>query len=285
MHLADGRGRVERRDGVPQPPPGAAERLAEPRDRDHPLAHPRPGGERVVVPRVHDVLVDLVREHPRHVELLHEPRDQVQLGAREHLAGGVVRRVEHERLGPPRQRRAQPGLVDRPRPAVAVGRRDRRHQRDEHRHRPREHRVGPVVLVERREDHDLVARVHEREERRRHRLGGPARHGDLGVGVHVQVVPPPVLLGDRQPQRGRPPRDGVLVQVPVDRRARRVLHRRRHREVGEALREVDRPVLAGDARHLPDDAFGERAGAGADLADRHARQAASARPPSPAPSG
>ena len=123
-----------------------------------------------------------------------------------------------------------------------------------------EDRVGAVVLVPRLEDDDLVAGIDEREEHGGHRFGRAARDGDLAVRIDGHVVPSPVLLGDAEPERRRAPRDRVLVDVPVNRGACGFLHRLGHREVGEALSEVDRAVLLSDARHLADDGFGEAGG-------------------------
>ncbi len=82
-----------------------------------------------------------------------------------------------------------------------------------------EHAVGPVILVERlREDH-LVARVDQREQGDEHRLGAPAGDGDLGLGVDLQAEVPGGVLGDGVAEVGRPPGDGVLVDVGLDRPA------------------------------------------------------------------
>lgn len=137
----------------------------------------------------------------------------------------------------------------------------RRFERDEDRLGAGEDRIGAVVLVERVEDDHLIAGVDQGEEDGGHGLRGAARHGDLLVGVDRVVVHAVVLLGDRQPQRRRPPRDRVLVHVAVDGGARGVLHHLGHGEVGKALREVDRAVLLGDACHLADDRLGEARGA------------------------
>src|SRR5207248_9358752 len=56
----------------------------------------------------------------------------------------------------------------------------------------------------------------------------------------------------------RAPRDRVLVDVLVDGSLRRLLQLRRAREVREPLRQVDRVVLDGQPRHLPDHRLRER---------------------------
>ena len=50
--------------------------------------------------------------------------------------------------------------------------------------------VGTVVLVERLEDHDFVARVDRRQHGGDHRFGRAATHGDLRVGVDRDPVTP-----------------------------------------------------------------------------------------------
>ena len=144
-----------------------------------------------------------------------EIRDQRHLVAREHAARRVVRRVDDDRLGARVERLAQ---------AIGVERPVRPLERNEHRLRAGENRIRPIVLIERLEDDHLVAGIHERHEHRRHRFGRAARHRHVAVRVDLHVVPAPVLLGDRLTKHRRAPRDRVLVDVAVDRRARRLFH-------------------------------------------------------------
>ena len=83
-----------------------------------------------------------------------------------------------------------------------------------------------------------------------------SRSGSTSIPYHCRYFS---AIASRR--RRRAPRDRVLVDVVVDRRARRVLHRLGHREIGQALRQVDRAVLVRHARHLADHRLGERAGA------------------------
>ena len=134
-------------------------------------------------------------------------------------------------------------------------------ERDEARHGAGEDRVRAVVLVERLEDHDLVARVQEREHRRDHSLGRAAGHRDVGLRVDRPVGIEPLRLGtDGVAEVLGAPRDCVLVDVVVNRSAGGFLELGRTGEVGEALGEVDRVVLLGDAGHLADDRLGELGG-------------------------
>ena len=128
-------------------------------------------------------------------------------------------------------------------------------QRDVARHRAGEDAVGPVVLVEGREDDHLVAGVDQAQHGGDHGLGRAARDGDLALGVDLAPEEGPVGLSDGSPQNRRAPRGGVLV-VAVSHRLRRGLEQLRRRvEVGEALGEVDRlgaVELDAAARHLAD---------------------------------
>jgi hypothetical protein len=65
----------------------------------------------VLLAVVRDVLVDLVGDGDR-VVLTAQRRDELQLFAREDLAGRVVRRVDDDRLGLRRERRAKLLLLD-----------------------------------------------------------------------------------------------------------------------------------------------------------------------------
>ena len=182
---------------------------------------------------------------------MHRFGDQRHLVARQHAARRIVRRVDDDRLRARVERLAQTIGVERPvRPL----------ERNEHRLGAGENRVRTIVLVERLEDDHLVARIHQRHEHRRHRFGRAARHRHVAVRIDLHVVPAPVLLGDRLAKHRRAPRDRVLVDVAVDRRARRLLHRSGIGKSGKSLREIHGLVHGGDARHLADDGFGERRG-------------------------
>ncbi len=186
-------------------------------------------------------------------------RDQVELGPAEHLARRVVRRVDDDDAGAVREGSAQLGLVEGPVGGPQV---------HEARHRPGQDGVGPVVLVHRVEQDDLVTRIDQGQQRGDHCLGRPAGHADLPLRVDPPAgVGAPDLLGDRGTEVSGAPGDGVLVDVSVKRRLGRLLELRRAGEVGEALRQVHRIVLQREARHLPDHRFGEARSA-------HARAAA-----------
>src|SRR5439155_492948 len=110
----------------------------------------------------------------------------------------------------------------------------------------------PVVLVERFEDHGLVAGVDEGEHGRHPCLRGAA--GDDQVRLRIGVDPVEALrpTSDRVPQFLRAPGDGVLVVARVEGALRRIGELARRVEVRVALGQVDRVVERGDAGHLPD---------------------------------
>ncbi|KAB8345847.1 hypothetical protein FH972_022902 [Carpinus fangiana] len=137
-------------------------------------------GEGAVV----EAVVDLVAED-EDVVLDAQVADGLQLGAREDLADGVVRRVEHDhaRLGCDGGR--QLVEVDGP----LVGRRRRRGARLGRVHGHVDDlaaghlNVGDVLVEEGLEDNDLVAGLEEAHEGREHALVGASGDCDFGVGV------------------------------------------------------------------------------------------------------
>jgi len=114
-----------------------------------------------------------------------------------------------------------------------------------------------VVLVERLEDDDLVARVQHGEQGRQHGLGRAAADRHVAVGLDLHTVELAVLLGDRLSEARRAPGDRVLVEVAVDRAVSRRDQLGRRREVRHALRQVHAAEMVDDAGHLADDRFGE----------------------------
>jgi hypothetical protein len=71
--------------------------------------------------------------------------------------------------------------------------------------------------------------------------------------------------GDCAAQAGCAPRDGVLVDVRVDRIDRGLVDEVRRREIRVALSEIDRPVDHRQPGHLADDGFAEDRGAAGDV--------------------
>ena len=205
----------------------------------------------------HDVLVDVVGEREQ-VVLQAQVRDELELVAAEDLAGRVVRRVDDDRPGP--RRHGGPQLIGIDRPVRFV-------ERHVSRGGPGEDRVGAVVLVERLEHDDLVARVEQAEHRRDHSLGRAAHHRDLGIRVRLPArVEAGGLGGDGPAERRRAGDDRVLVDVGKERGRGRLLELGRGREVREALGQADGTGLHRQAVHLADDGLGEALGLAADAA-------------------
>ncbi len=191
-----------------------------------------------MLPLVVDVLVDLVGERVRVVAAA-QLGYPFELGARQHVAGRVVRRAQDDGARTLGERLRQPVEIERP----------PRLDRNEYRFGAAENRVGAVILVERLQHDHLVARIDQRQHGGRHRLSRAAGDGDLGLGIDRHAIPVRILLRQRIPQALRPPRHGVLIDVGADRLRGRLLQHLGAREVGKALRQVDGVVLGGEPRH------------------------------------
>ena len=253
VDLLDALGDFGRGDSVAQTPAGDGVRLRQRAAADGALKH---AGQRghidVLVGRVDDVLVYLVGDAVG-VVLFAEVGDKGELIACKDLAAGVGRVAQDDGLGVV----VAEGRLE----CLAVKVECGRVERHVDGLGPRKDRVGAVVLVERREDDDLVAGVCDRHHGGHHCLGGAAGDHDVLIGVdrHAHKV---LLLGGKRLAHGLgAPSDGVLM---VERLgvagdgAQAIEQLRRGIKVGEALREVDGVVLIGDARHAADDRIGKR---------------------------
>ena len=253
VDLFDALGDFGRGDSVAQTPAGDGVGLGQRAAADGALEHARQRGHvDVLMGCVDDVLVYLVGDAIG-VVLFAEVGDKGELLARKDLAAGVGRVAQDDGLWV----------------VVAEGRLEclavKVERRWVKRHvdglGTREDRVGAVVLVEWREDDDLVAGVCDRHHGGHHGLGGAAGDHDVLVGVdrHAHKV---LLLGGKRLTHGLgAPGDGVLVVkrlgVGGD-GAQTIEQLRRGIEVREALRQVDGAILIGDARHTADDRIGKR---------------------------
>ena len=235
---------LRRAEGPADLPAGGREGLAGRGDPHRPPAHAGKAGQRHVLGIVEDqVLVHLVTDH-QHVVGDGQPGDLGQVGPVQHHPGRVVRGVDHQRLGPLAERRGQLVVVE---PEV------RSEQSDPDPYAPGQVDRGRVGVVERLERDHLVARVDERQERRRDGLGGPGGDQYLAVRVVAQPVVPAAVLGDRLPQRPDAAARRVLVDAAGDGRPGLVEHEVRAVGVREALAEVDRVGRDGQRRHLGED--------------------------------
>ena len=175
MDLLDALGDLRRGDGVAQTPAGDGVRFGQRAAADGSLEH---AGQRghidVLVGRVDDMLVYLVGDAVG-VVLFAEVGDKGELLARKDLAARVGRVAQDDCLGVV----VAEGCLEDLAIEVERGRVERHIDGLS----ARENRVGAVVLVERREDDDLVSGVRNRHHGGHHGLGGAACDYDVLVGV------------------------------------------------------------------------------------------------------
>ena len=239
---------LRRRDDIAQTPAGDGVGLGQRAARERALPHAGQGREvGMLVGGIDDVLIDLVGDDID-VVLLRKVGDDLQLIIGEHLAAGVRGVAEDHGL----RVLAEGGLE-----LVDVEVELRRIQRHIDRLRAGEDRIRAVVLIERGEDHDLVAGVGDGHHRGHHGLGTAAGDDDLAVRVDLVAHQAGLLRGERLAEVLRAPGDGVLVEVLVRYLRETVGDLLGRLKVGEALRQVDRAVAQGHARHPADDGIGE----------------------------
>ena len=239
---------VRRRDDVAEAPAGDRVGLGQRRARQRALPHTRQGREvGMLVRRVDDVLVDLVGDDIG-IVLFRERRDKFQLLARKHLAAGIGGVAQDHRLGVLAERILEKGRVK-----MEI----RRHERYIDRLCARQDGIRAVVFVERGENDDLVARIGDGHHRRHHRLGAAAGRDDLGVRVDLPAHTARLLGGERLAEVLRAPGDGILMKILIGDLRHAVEDLLRRFKVRKALRQVDRAVLHGNARHAADDRVGE----------------------------
>ncbi|CVN05269.1 Uncharacterised protein [Streptococcus pneumoniae] len=188
---------------------------------------------------VDEVVVDLVREH-QHAPGPAQGHELLEQLPRIDRARGVVRRVHDEqaravgdRVRHPRRVRQEVRRLHRHAHVPAAGQGDR----------------GGVRVVERLDRDDLVARAHERQDRRGDALGGTRGDHGLRGGVLRHAPVAPAVLRDGLPQHGVARAGGVLVGARQHGVGRQAQQRVGAVGVGEALAEVHGPVLDGEARH------------------------------------
>ena len=240
MGLGDRFHQFRRRGDVTHLPARQAEALAGGADAHRPIAHAGQRHQRDVAPVVEDdVLVHLVADRID-VVLQAEPGDEGQFLLVEDLRAGIHRRVEQDQLGlrPEGGGQFLPGQ-----PPVW------RLQPHQLRHAPCPSHHRQVGIVERLDQHDLVARLDQAEQAVAERLGRARRDQDLGLPVDVEPLEPLRMIRNGLAQFGNAHHGRVLV-VP----GQQVLRRRRPHllgslVVGEALAEVDGLVLARERRH------------------------------------
>ena len=196
-------------------------------------------------PVIEDVLINLVGDR-QDIIFLAQLGDELEVAARKHAAGRVVRRVDDDGAGLVIERCRQFGPVKR-----ELG----RVQADESRRRAAQDGVRSIVFIKRFEHDDFFARVDGRHQRGDHPFGRAAAYGQVGLRVELHTVIAQRFRDNPVAQALGAPGDRILVMVVHNRPAGGVLDLGRRREVGEALGQVHRFMLGSDAGHLPDHRF------------------------------
>ena len=134
--------------------------------------------------------------------------------------------------------------------------------------RPGHRDTGAVGVVERLEEHDLIAGVDQSEHGRGEGLGGPAGDGDFAVGVRIQTDAAFAPGGNGPSEVRHAGHRGVLVVAGPHGAEGGIVGQFRTRVVGEALGKVDGPVLVGQGGHFGKDRGAEGTEPLGDLACR-----------------
>ena len=145
--------------------------------------------------------------------------------------------------------------------------------------------LGTVIFKKRGEHHNAVARIGQGEERVDHGFGRTDGGDDLGLRVNGAAHEMAALARDGLTEVRRTHRDGVLVGAFVADHLKAIRHLLGRVKIGEALRQVDRAALIGDACHSANDGIGKMLVSAAHLLHRgtvlsvaagaeHARRAA-----------
>ena len=197
---------LRRGNDITQSPAGNRVRFGERRARQRALPHARQGGEiSVLVRREHDVLIHLVRDNIG-VVLLRERRDNLQFCTGEHLAARIRRVAQNDGLRV---------LTERVLKHICVKVEIRRHERHINRLCAGQDGVRAVILVERGENDNLVARIGDCHHRSHHRLGAAAGRDNFGVRVDPAAHEIGLLGGQRLTEVLRTPGNGILVVILV----------------------------------------------------------------------
>ena len=229
-------------------PAGQRENLAGRADLDRALAHALHRHQRQMADAVeHDVLPDLVADGDRVV---------VDAGAGEHLerlaavddGGRIERIVEQNDARAVGEGGGEIGLVEGPK---------RRLQRDELRHAAGALNQRQIGVVHRLEQHDLVARLDQRQQRAGDRLGRARGHHHFAFGIEFEPLVALIVRGDRRAQLRQAEHRRILVPAVNHRLGRLGAYVGGPGIVGEALAEIDRLALARQARHDFEDADAE----------------------------
>ena len=189
------------------------------------------------------MLVDLVCDDDR-VVLVCQFDDQLEGRARQDRSGRVVWVVDQDQPGAVVHGRAQLLQV-----WLEIG----RPQRNRNVHRLVQPDYGGVGVVERLQCHHFVAIVGEGEDGSGEGLGGAGSDQHLTVGIHIEAVETPLVVGNCVAEHGHPDSGRVLVDAVADRLSGGLQHLGRAILVREALPQIDSPGRHSQRRHLPED--------------------------------
>ena len=195
-------------------------------------------------PSIGDVLIDLVA-HRIGVVADQQIGDERQFRRGEHLAGRVHRRVEQDRLGLRPEGGGQLGARQLP---------ARRLQPHQPGHRAQQAHHRQVGVVQRLDQHHLVARVEQRHQAGGDRLGGAGGHHHLGCrgrpaarrSGHWRRPPPGAVPAGRSSA-------GTGCARPAAPRRRRAPRPPGPSVSGKPLAEIDRAMPGGERRHDGED--------------------------------
>ena len=201
-----------------------------------------------MIRREDDMLVDLVGDHVC-VILVAQTADEQQLFLCKDLAAGIGGVADDNRLGV---------LAESIFQYIAVKVERRRDKRNENRIRAGENGIRTVILIERREDDDLVAGVADGHHRAHHRLGAAAGDENLGIRINRSAVGTSLLAGEGFAEVFRAEGHGILMRAFVRDFAQAVGDGLGRRKIRKTLGEIDSIDLVADARHAADDGVGER---------------------------
>ena len=248
MHLFRAVNDLRWGDDVPQAPAGDGIGLGEGRAGNGPLPHSRQRGKiGMSVRGIDDVLIDLVGDDI-HIVLGGQRRNGLQLFTGKDLAAGIGGIAEHQCLGV---------LAEGVLQYIGIKPKIRRRQRHIDGLRAGKDGIRAVVLIERGENHNLVAGIGHGHHSGHHGFRAAAGGDNLAVGVDGAAHITGLLGGQRLPEILCAPGDGILVIAFVGRLSQTVKDLLGRFKIRKALRQVYRIVLKGYARHPANDGVGK----------------------------
>ena len=136
------------------------------------------------------------------------------------------------------------------------------HRRKWHinRSRPAQNRIRRIVLVKRREQHHLIARIADRHHRCHHRFGTAASNHYLFLRIVTQPAKMELLVAQRFAEILCTERNRILVRPRQSHLRKSLRERLRRVKIREPLRQVNRPASICNAGHSTDNGIGKSFG-------------------------